>query len=90
MEIEVQGINIYYEVIGEGRPIIMLHMGYVDHRQMAGDLEPLFAKHSNWKRIYPDLPGHGRTQAKDWIVRQEQVRVNRVDPRMSATCPVSE
>ena len=73
METEVQGINIYYEIIGEGRPIVMLHGGYVDHRQMAGDLEPLFAKRSNWKRIYPDLPGHGRTLAKDWIVNQEQV-----------------
>jgi pimeloyl-ACP methyl ester carboxylesterase len=73
METEVQGISIYYEVIGEGRPIVMLHGGYVDHRQMAGDLEPLFAKHPNWKRIYPDLPGHGRTRAKDWIVNQEQV-----------------
>jgi pimeloyl-ACP methyl ester carboxylesterase len=73
METEVQGINIYYEIIGEGRPIVMLHGGYVDHRQMVGDLEPLFAKRSNWKRIYPDLPGHGRTLAKDWIVNQEQV-----------------
>jgi hypothetical protein len=25
METEVQGINIYYEIIGEGRPIVMLH-----------------------------------------------------------------
>jgi pimeloyl-ACP methyl ester carboxylesterase len=73
MEIEVQGINIYYEVIGEGRPIVMLHGGYVDHHQMARDMEPLFAKHPNWRRIYPDLPGHGRTPAKDWIVNQEQV-----------------
>jgi pimeloyl-ACP methyl ester carboxylesterase len=73
MEIEVQGINVYYEVIGGGRPFVMLHGGYVDHRTMVADMEPLFEKHPNWKRIYPDLPGHGKTPAKDWIVNQEQV-----------------
>jgi pimeloyl-ACP methyl ester carboxylesterase len=73
MEIEVQGINIYYDVIGEGRPIVMLHGGYVDHRHMVADMEPLFEKHPNWKRIYPDLPGHGKTPAKDWLINQEQV-----------------
>jgi pimeloyl-ACP methyl ester carboxylesterase len=73
MEIEVQGINLYYEVIGDGLPIVMLHGGYVDHRTMMADMEPLFEKHPNWKRIYPDLPGHGKTPAKDWIVNQEQV-----------------
>ncbi len=89
MEIEVQGINIYYEVIGEGQPIVMLHGGYLDHRHMAADLEPLFVKHLNWKRIYPDLPGHGKTPAKDWIVNQEQVLeivlgfIDKVIPRQS-------
>ena len=73
MEIEVQGINIHYTVEGEGRPIVLLHGGYADHRYIAADLEPLFAKHPNWKRIYPDLPGHGKTPAKDWIVNHEQV-----------------
>jgi len=51
----------------------MLHGGGLDHRHMADELEPLFTKHSNWKRIYLDLPGHGMTPAKDWIVTQEQV-----------------
>jgi len=73
MEIEVQGINIYYKVMGDGRPIVMLHGGRCDHRHMAADLEPLFVKHPNWKRIYLDLPGHGKTPAKDWIIDQEQV-----------------
>ena len=73
MECEVQGIPIYYETIGDGRPFLMLHGGYVDHRHMIDDLEPIFAKHPNWKRIYPDLPGHGRTPARDWLVNQDQV-----------------
>lgn len=73
MEIEVQGINIYYKVIGEGRPIVMLHGGFWDHRHMVAEMEPLFVKHPNWKRIYLDLPGHGKTPAKDWIIDQGQV-----------------
>jgi len=73
MNIEVQGIRIHYEVIGQGRPFVMLHGGGLDHRHMADELEPLFIKHPNWKRIYPDLPGHGSTPAPDWIESQEQV-----------------
>jgi pimeloyl-ACP methyl ester carboxylesterase len=73
MQIEVQGINIHYEVIGHGRPFLMLHGGGLDHRHMIDELEPLFVRYPNWKRIYPDLPGQGRTPAADWIFNQEQV-----------------
>jgi pimeloyl-ACP methyl ester carboxylesterase len=73
MEIEIQGINVYYEVIGQGQPIVMLHGGGLDHRHMLDELEPVFSKHPNWKRIYLDLPGNGRTPAKDWISSQTQV-----------------
>jgi pimeloyl-ACP methyl ester carboxylesterase len=73
MECEIQGINISYEVIGEGQPIVMLHGGYLDHRHMLRDMEPLFKDRSGWKRIYPDLPGHGKTPAKDWIINHDQV-----------------
>lgn len=73
MEIEVQGLTINYEVIGEGHPFVMLHGGGLDHRHMMAELEPLFHKHPNWKRLYPDLPGSGRTPAPDWIVTQEHV-----------------
>ena len=73
MECTVQGIPVYYETFGEGRPFLMLHGGYIDHRHMHYDLEPIFEKHPGWKRIYPDLPGHGRTPAPDWLVKQDQV-----------------
>jgi pimeloyl-ACP methyl ester carboxylesterase len=73
MECEIQGIPIYYETIGDGRPFLMLHGGYVDHRHMIDDFEPIFARHPNWKRIYLDLPGHGRTSARDWLINHDQV-----------------
>lgn len=70
---EVDGIPIYYETAGEGRPFLMLHGGYIDHRHMQHDLEPIFDAHPGWQRIYPDLPGHGRTPAPDWLATQDQV-----------------
>ena len=70
---EVNGIPVYYETAGEGRPFLMLHGGFIDHRHIQHDLEPIFAGHPGWQRIYPDLPGHGRTPAPEWLVRQDQV-----------------
>ena len=69
----VQGIPVYYETTGEGRPFLMLHGGYIDHHHMAHDLEPIFESDPGWQRIYPDLPGHGRTPAPDWLIKQDQV-----------------
>lgn len=53
--------NIYYEVIGTGTPIIMLHGFSPDHRLMKGCMEPVFIEREGWKRIYIDLPGMGKT-----------------------------
>jgi pimeloyl-ACP methyl ester carboxylesterase len=72
-EIELDGISIYYEVVGEGRPIVMLHGWPLDHRHMASDLEPVFQRRGGWKRIYLDLPGMGRTPGADWITCEDQV-----------------
>lgn len=70
---EIQGIPIHYVVIGEGYPILMLHGGGNDHRSMLNILEPCFSTHPGWQRIYPDLPGHGRTSAPDWLNNHDQV-----------------
>jgi pimeloyl-ACP methyl ester carboxylesterase len=73
MKTSVRGVDVDYEIIGQGRPLLMLHGGGLDRRHMADELEPLFATHPRWKRIYLDLPGHGATAAQDWIQTQEQV-----------------
>ena len=70
---EVQGIPIYFETIGKGRPFLVLHGGGGDHRCMINILEPVFAAHPGWQRIYPDLPGHGRTPAPEWLKNHDQV-----------------
>jgi len=73
MDCELKDITVHYELLGEGRPIIMLHGWSVDHRHMVSDMEPLFRQRDGWKRIYLDLPGHGRTPGKDWITNQDKI-----------------
>lgn len=73
MDCELKDITVHYELLGEGRPIIMLHGWSVDHRYMVSDMEPLFRQRDGWKRIYLDLPGHGRTPGKDWITNQDKI-----------------
>ena len=73
MDCELKDITVHYEMFGEGRPIIMLHGWSADHRHVESDMEPLFRQRDGWKRIYPDLPGHGRTPGKDWITNQDKI-----------------
>jgi pimeloyl-ACP methyl ester carboxylesterase len=73
MECKVKDVTIYYEETGSGRPLFALHGWTLDHRHMFGDLETLFAERKGWRRIYPDLPGMGRTWAADWITDQDHM-----------------
>jgi pimeloyl-ACP methyl ester carboxylesterase len=73
MECKVKDLNVFYETRGEGAPVLMLHGWGQNHRAMMYPFEPLFAARTGWKRIYPDLPGHGKTPARDWITDQDKV-----------------
>jgi len=67
MECKLENVNIYYEIYGEGYPILMIHGRPVDHRIMKGCMEPIFETRNNYKRIYFDLPGMGKTKSEKWI-----------------------
>ena len=73
MQVEVRNIPVHYESIGAGRPIVMLHGGGADHRLMTHAFEPAFAGRAGWRRLYPDLPGMGRTPAADWIQGEDDM-----------------
>ncbi|KHD86248.1 alpha/beta fold hydrolase [Heyndrickxia ginsengihumi] len=60
---KVRIADIYYEDIGEGMPIIMLHGFTPDHRLMIGCMEPIFTERDRYRRIYLDLPGMGLTKS---------------------------
>ncbi len=55
---EVNGINLYYETLGTGRPLILLHGG-LGSTEMFGPILPTLAE--NHRVIGVDLQGHGRT-----------------------------
>lgn len=59
MKCKIKNIDINYEIIGEGIPVLMIHGYYADLRLMKGCMEPIFEKKSGYKRIYFDLPGMG-------------------------------
>jgi pimeloyl-ACP methyl ester carboxylesterase len=55
---EVNGINLYYEIHGQGRPLILLHGGLGSSEMFGPTLPALAAKR---QVIAVDLQGHGRT-----------------------------
>ena len=67
MECKLENITLNYEIYGNGYPVLMIHGWPVDHRLMKGCMEPLFETRPNYKRIYFDLPGMGKTKGEDWI-----------------------
>jgi pimeloyl-ACP methyl ester carboxylesterase len=55
---EVNGLNLYYETHGDGRPLILLHGGLGSGEMFGPILPTLSASH---RVVAPDLQGHGRT-----------------------------
>jgi pimeloyl-ACP methyl ester carboxylesterase len=73
MECKIKNVSINYEIIGSGRPIVMLHGYYVDYRVMAGCMEPLFKDKEGYKRVYIDLPGMGKSGSAGWIANSDDI-----------------
>jgi pimeloyl-ACP methyl ester carboxylesterase len=59
----VNGIEVYYEVYGEGSPIILLHGAYFTIEMNWGELIPELSK--TRKVIAVELQGHGHTPFSD-------------------------
>jgi pimeloyl-ACP methyl ester carboxylesterase len=55
---EVNGINLYFETHGAGRPLVLLHGGLMSGEMFGPVLPALAERH---QVIAPDLQGHGRT-----------------------------
>ena len=73
MQFETDKATIDYEEVGEGQPILLLHGWTMDRRVEADTYEKIFATRPGWRRIYPDLPGMGRSVAKAGLRRQDDV-----------------
>jgi pimeloyl-ACP methyl ester carboxylesterase len=73
MQCEVDKAIIHYQEHGEGRPILFLHGFSMDHRVEMATYEEIFSARRGWHRIYPDLPGMGRSVANDGLRTQDDV-----------------
>jgi pimeloyl-ACP methyl ester carboxylesterase len=73
MEARAGDIAVHYVEHGAGRPVLVLHGAGVDHREAEACFEPAFAGVAGLRRIYPDLPGMGRTPAPDSMRSTEDV-----------------
>lgn len=73
MKLKIKDIEIFYKIVGKGKPIVVLHGLGLDHRIMTGCMEPIFKNLNGWQRIYLDFPGMGKTKASDWIQSSDQM-----------------
>jgi len=61
--VPVNGIKVYYEVYGEGRPIVLLHGAFMSIQMNWGQLIPELSK--SRKVIAIEMQGHGHTRYSD-------------------------
>jgi len=71
MECKIRDISVNYKIKGKGKPVILIHGYSVDHRLMTGCMEPIFNSKNNYKRIYIDLPGMGKSESAEWITNAD-------------------
>lgn len=63
----------HYVEHGTGGPVLLLHGAGVDHREAEACFEPALDGDAGLRRIYPDLPGMGRTVAPDSLASANDV-----------------
>lgn len=60
-------VVVHYVEHGTGQPVLVLHGAGVDHREAEACFEPVLGGVAGLRRIYPDLPGMGRTNARQTL-----------------------
>ncbi|CAM3162542.1 alpha/beta hydrolase [Chryseobacterium flavum] len=65
---EVNGLKMYYEVYGEGKPLVLLHGAYMTIPLNWSEIIPMF---KGRKIIVAEMQGHGRTRDIDRKISYE-------------------
>jgi pimeloyl-ACP methyl ester carboxylesterase len=73
MEARAGRVAVHYVEHGTGRPVLVLHGAGVDHREAEACFEPALDGVAGLRRIYPDLPGMGRTPAPESLRSADDV-----------------
>src|SRR6202046_1422559 len=60
---QVNGIKMYYEIYGQGKPLVLIHGGGSTIETTFGRVIPILAQ--KYKVIAMDLQAHGRTGDRD-------------------------
>src|SRR4051794_1450110 len=66
MEVGAGEVVVFHVAHGTGRPVLVLHGAGVDHREAEACFEPALDGVAGLRRVYPDLPGMGRTAWTPW------------------------
>jgi pimeloyl-ACP methyl ester carboxylesterase len=74
VEQRIDDIAIHYVEHGAGVPLVALHGAGVDQREIEAALEAVLPD-PGYRRIYPDLPGMGRSNAAGLTCNDDVVRV---------------
>jgi pimeloyl-ACP methyl ester carboxylesterase len=67
---EVNGLRMYYEVYGQGKPLVLIHGGGSTIQTSFGNIIPLLS--TNRQIIAVELQAHGRTGDRDTFLTFEQ------------------
>ncbi|WP_188894858.1 alpha/beta fold hydrolase [Microlunatus endophyticus] len=72
MECAIDGVLVHYAEHGAGTALVVLHGAGVDHREVEAAVEEIVPG-EGLRRIYPDLPGMGRTRGTDGLSDNDDV-----------------
>ncbi len=74
MDCRIDQVSLHYVEHGSGVPLVALHGAGVDHREIEAAVEAVVPS-TGYRRIYPDLPGMGRTTADGLTCNDDVVRL---------------
>ncbi|KOP82223.1 alpha/beta hydrolase [Bacillus sp. FJAT-21945] len=79
MQCLVKKGSINYEVHGSGFPILIMHSMGTDHLSMTSWIEPIFQTIKGFKRIYIDLPAHGKSVIEENFSSSDDMLISILD-----------